>query len=145
MKRVLIFICFVGLFLTSGKLFCVAGEEFFQATFMSAKDAEKKWGVAKFDASKFKAASASQRAPMAVDAVKRRLYIGQDRKKVREDLGDPTGYFFSDTIYAYQIEEYSDDKKEAWQLVFIPDAELKKVADVKIHKKCCYQTPDWAK
>lgn len=106
---------------------------------------EKKWGIAKFDATRFKAASTAQRAPVAVDVVKRHLYVGQDRKKVRQELGEPTGYFFSDTIYAYQIEEYSETKKEAWQLVFIPDKDLKRVADVKIHKKCCYETPEWAK
>lgn len=145
MKRVLIAISFLGLCLVFGKLVCLAGEEYFQAKFMSLSDAEKKWGIVKLEVAKFKAASTAQRAPMAVDIVKRRLYVGQDRKKVREELGDPTGYFFSDTIYAYQIEEYSETKKEAWQLVFIPDTDLKRVADVKIHKKCCYETPEWAK
>jgi hypothetical protein len=32
-----------------------------------------------------------------------------------------------------------------WQLVFIPDKNLRKVMDVKIHKKCCYETPEWVK
>lgn len=145
MKKVLMAVSFVGLSLVFGKLLCLAGEEYFQAKFMSVSDAEKKWGIAKFDATRFKAASTAQLAPMAVDIVKRHLYVGQDRKKVRQELGDPTGYFFSDTIYAYQIEEYSETKKESWQLVFIPDKDLKRVADVKIHKKCCYETAEWAK
>ena len=145
MRKVLIVVSFVGFNLVFGKLLCLAGEEYFQAKFISLSDAQKKWGIAKFDAARFKTASTTQRAPMAVDAVKRRLYVGQDRKKVRGELGEPTGYFFSDTIYAYQIEEYSESKKEAWQLIFIPDKDLKKVVDVKIHKKCCYETPEWAK
>ncbi len=145
MKKFLFVAIFVGLSLGFGKLLCLAGEEYFQAKFISLSDAEKKWGNTKFDLIRFKTASAAQRAPMAVDIVKRRLYVGLDRKKVRDELGEPTGYFFSDTIYAYQIEEYSESKKEAWQLVFIPDEDLRKVADVKIHKKCCYETPEWAK
>lgn len=145
MKKVLFVAIFIGLSLVFGKLLCLAGEEYFQAKFMPASEAEKKWGITKFDVNRFKTGSAAQQAPMAVDIVKRRLYVGQDRRKVRDELGEPTGYFFSDTIYAYQIEEYSETKKEAWQLVFIPDKDLKNVADVKIHKKCCYETPEWAK
>ena len=80
---------------------------------------------------------------MAVDIVKRQLYVGEPRAKVRKDLGDPNGYFFSDTIYAYQIERYTEEKRESWQIVFIPDKELKNVQSVKIHKSCCYKEPSW--
>lgn len=73
MKKFLLVVVFVGLSLVFGKLLCLAGEEYFQANFMSANDAEKKWGIAKFDAARFKAASSAQRAPMAVDIVKQRL------------------------------------------------------------------------
>ena len=145
MKKAILLVGLVSACVFFGKVLSWAEEEFFQAKFMSLKDAEAKWGGVKFDPAKFKAGSSQQRAPMAIDIVKRRLYIGQSRKKVRDELGDPTGYFFSDTIFAYQIEEYSEAKKEAWQLVFIPDEKLEKVADVKIHKKCCYETLAWAK
>jgi len=64
---------------------------------------------------------------------------------VREALGVPDGYFFSDTILAYQIQKYSSNKKESWQLIFVPDETGLKVKEVKIHKKCCYKEPEWIK
>jgi hypothetical protein len=49
--------------------------------------------------------------------------------------------FFSDTIYAYKIMPFPGENKEKWHLVFIPDENLEKVKEVKIHKKCCYKSP----
>ncbi|MCO5113476.1 MAG: hypothetical protein M9899_04810 [Bdellovibrionaceae bacterium] len=78
---------------------------------------------------------------MAVDIIKRQLYVGEDMLQVRKELGTPDSYFFSDTIYAYKIMAFPGKNKENWHLVFIPDEKLEKVKEVKIHKKCCYKTP----
>jgi len=114
---------------------------YFQSEFMSVAKAEKKWNTITLNASQFKAGDLSKRAPMAVDIIKRNLYVGKDMKRVREELGDPDSYFFSDTIYAYKIMPFPGEKKEIWHLVFIPDDNLENVKEVKIHKKCCYQPP----
>jgi hypothetical protein len=112
---------------------------YFAADFINASDAEKKWGILTLNTEQFKAGDLSKRAPMAVDIVKRSLYVGKSRKDVRRELGDPDSYFFSDTIYAYKIMPFPGENKEIWHLVFIPDDNLKKVKEVKIHKKCCYK------
>jgi hypothetical protein len=62
-------------------------------------------------------------------------------KLVRQELGEPDSYFFSDTIYAYKIMTFPGENKENWHLVFIRDEKLENVKEVKIHKKCCYKLP----
>ncbi len=119
--------------------FAVCASSYFSANFMNTSDAEKKWGVLTLNAEQFKAGDMSKRASMAVDIVKRSLYVGKGRKDVRRELGDPDSYFFSDTIYAYKIMPFPGENKESWHLVFIPDDKLEKVKEVKIHKKCCYK------
>lgn len=119
--------------------FCWA--QYYAAKFMDITTAEKKWGVKKLDQNLFRTDDPSKRASMAVDIVKRKLYVGKSRKSVRQELGDPDSYFFSDTIYAYKIMPFPGANKENWHLVFIPDENLEKVKEVKIHKKCCYKSP----
>ncbi|PWU22248.1 MAG: hypothetical protein C5B49_01165 [Bdellovibrio sp.] len=87
-------------------------ESYFAAEFMPMSVAEKKWGTLALDARQFKAGDLSKRAPMAVDIVKRSLYVGKSRKLVRQELGDPDSYFFSDTIYSYQIMPFPGEGKE---------------------------------
>jgi hypothetical protein len=116
-------------------------DSYLQSEFMSVPVAEKKWGVLALNTAQFKSGDLSKRAPMAVDIAKRSLYVGKSRKIVREELGDPDSYFFSDTIYAYKIMPFPGENKEIWHLVFIPDDKLEKVKEVRIHKKCCYKSP----
>ena len=120
--------------------FVAYGSSYFASDFMNNSDAEKKWGTLALNAQQFKTGDLSKRAPMAVDIVKRSLYVGKSRKDVRGELGDPDSYFFSDTIYAYKIMPFPGENKEIWHLVFIPDDKLEKVKEVKIHKKCCYKS-----
>lgn len=117
------------------------GLPYFQSEFMTVPEAEKKWGQQKFDPAQFKSGDLSKRAPMAVYIVKKSLFVGKSRKTVRDQLGDPDSYFFSDTIYAYKIMPFPGANQEAWHLIFIPDEKLEKVKEVKIHKKCCYPSP----
>jgi hypothetical protein len=110
----------------------------FQAEFMTLPQGEKKWGRTITNPTIFRSGNLSSRAAMAVDMVKSKRFVGKSRSLVRDELGDPDSYFFSDTIYAYQIMPYPGDGNEIWHLVFIPDASLKTIKEVKIHKKCCY-------
>jgi len=93
-----------------------------------------------FVAKKFKNSQEKTKQSMAVDVVKRRLFVGTEMLSVRKNIGTPDSYFFSDTIYAYKITEPAENK-ESWQLIFIPDEKLEKVKEVKIRKKCCYKLP----
>lgn len=122
-------------------LFCAytLAESYYKADYLKISDAEKKWGLSKLDAKVFKSGDLTKRAPMAVDIVKMQKYVGKSRKIVRNELGDPDSYFFSDTIYAYKIMPYPGEGKEIWHLVFVPDEKLEKIKEVKIHRKCCYK------
>lgn len=117
------------------------GDTFFQSEFMKPSQAEKKWGIKPLDKNVFRVGDHSKREPMAVDIIKKNLYVGKPMKLVREELGDPDSYFFSDTIFAYKIMPFPGENKENWHLVFIPDENLEKVKEVKIHKKCCSKLP----
>jgi len=115
-------------------------DTYWGSDFLTADEAQKKWGVTSFVAEKFKNSKEKTKQSMAVDAVKRNLYVGVDMLSVRKNIGTPDSYFFSDTIYAYKITEPAENK-ESWQLIFIPDEKLEKVKEVKIRKKCCYKLP----
>lgn len=119
----------------------VLADAFFQSEFMKPADAEKRWGLKPFDKGVFRTGDHTQRESMAVDIVKKNLYIGKPMKLVRQELGDPDSYFFSDTIYAYKIMPFPGENREIWHLIFIPDENLENVKEVKIHKKCCYKLP----
>ena len=116
-------------------------DTFFQSDFMKPDQAEKKWGIKPLEKDLFRKGDHAKREPMAVDIVKKNLYVGKPMKLVRQELGDPDSYFFSDTIYAYKIMPFPGENKENWHLIFIPDGNLEKVKEVKIHKKCCYKLP----
>lgn len=130
------FLSFISIFVIGHSSYATS---FIGAEYMSPEDAERKWGTLTLNQEQFKAGDLAKRAPMAVDIVKRSLFVGKNRKQVRGDLGDPDSYFFSDTIYAYKIMPFPGEKKEIWHLIFIPDDKLEKIKEVKIHKKCCYK------
>jgi hypothetical protein len=105
-------------------------------TYLSLKQAEKKWGIVSFDPKTFKTQSEIKKGAMAVDLVKSKKYIKSYLKDVAKEMGDPDSYFFSDTIMAYEITP-PEENKEQWHIIFIPDQNLERVKDVKIRKKCC--------
>lgn len=116
------------------------GDTFWGSDFLTVNEAQKKWGISTFAGEKFKNAPEKERGSMATDAIKRNVYVGTDMLAVRKIMGTPNSYFFSDTIYAYKITEPAANK-ESWQLIFVPDDKLEKVKEVKIRKKCCYESP----
>lgn len=107
--------------------------------FLSLVEAKRKWGSAKFDASKFKSSEKDplKRAPLAVDLLENKQFVGKKMLDIRNELGTPDGYYFSDTILAYKIQALKDKGHESWQLIFIPDDNIEKVKEIRIHKECC--------
>ena len=105
-------------------------------TYLSLKQAEKKWGIVSFDPKTFKTQSENKKGAMAADLLKSKKYIKSYLRDVAKEMGDPDSYFFSDTIMAYEITP-PEENKEQWHIIFIPDQNLERVKDVKIRKKCC--------
>lgn len=104
--------------------------------FMSVATAKQRWKEKTFDASKFKSGSAKERAAMATNLISSKKLLGKTPEEIRILLGSFSGFFWSDYIPAYLIEEGWTQKKDTWQLVFLlSDQGL--VNDVKIHKNCC--------
>ena len=104
---------------------------------MSSEKAEKKWGKEEFVPGKFRKGSEADRAKMVVSLLESKEFIGIGLQEVKLTLGEPDGYFQNDQIPAYFLTRPEKDKKEIWQVVFIPDSDWKKVKEVKIHKNCC--------
>ncbi len=115
-------------------------DSFFGAEFLTHEQAKKKWSELEFYPSKFKLGTEKEKGAMAVYALKVSSFVGKDMLQVRKEMGTPDSYFFSDTIFAYQITQ-PEKNKESWHLIFIPDEKLEKVKEIKIHKKCCYISP----
>jgi len=131
MKKIAIVFTLFFVFLT------VFAEGYLQGTFLDIKGAKKRWGVLEFNSAKFIQSDEKTKGAMAVNVIEKKLYLNKPMSDVRKQIGDPDSYFFSDTIYAYEITP-PKAKSEQWHLVFIPDEKLEKVKEVKIHKKCCY-------
>ena len=109
--------------------------------FMDIKAAQKKWGNTAFVASKFKSGDEKMKASMVVDLIKSKAYLEKSLKKVREDLGEPTGFYENDGIAAYiltpEVSPKSEQKADVWQVIFLPSKDWKTVKKIKIHKNCC--------
>ena len=103
---------------------------------MDLKAAEKKWGNEEFSAQKFKTASLDERAKMAVGLIKSKTFLGKSPEAVKAELGPYTGYFFSDRIPAYLLNEGWKKNENTWSLVFLSTV-TGKIKDVRIHKNCC--------
>lgn len=119
----------------------VAFSSYQSREFMDIKTAQKKWGKKAFVASKFKSGDENLRASMVVDLIKSKAYVGRSLKKVREDLGEPNGYYENDGIAAYiltpETSTKSKQKENVWQVIFLPSKDWKTIREVKIHKNCC--------
>lgn len=114
-------------------------QEMNRALFMTPAKAKQRWGSQKFSPEMFKSGDPKIRSAMAADAAKKNALKGKTISEARELLGKPDGYFFSDRILSYQIQPYSKESGESWQVVFIPQENSDLIESVKIHKKCCYK------
>jgi len=105
---------------------------------MSVSKAEKKWGKREFGAEQFKSASEANRASMAASLIRnKKQFIGKDRSEIRKLLGDYSGHYVSGMFPTYLIQDAIKIGDEAWQIVFLLDAD-EKVKDIVVHKNCCY-------
>jgi hypothetical protein len=103
---------------------------------MDVSLAEKKWGAVPFSPEKFRTGSMKVRASMASSLIQTKVFIGKTPAQVRNALGAYTGYFFSDQVPAYQLDDGWRRNSNTWNLVFIP-ALNGKIKEVRIHKNCC--------
>lgn len=103
---------------------------------LSSAQAEKRWGGISFRPDVFKSGSVQTRASMAADIVKRKSFLGVSVEEVEKALGKHDAYFKNDFIPAYALNEGWKTGEDTWQLVFLPDRELK-IVDVFINKNCC--------
>lgn len=100
---------------------------------MSLGEAKKRWGNEAFNAKKFREGDAIARSKMVVSLIETKKFLGKTVRQVREELGRPDGYFWSDRIPAYFIEEGWKKKTDSWQLVLLP-GEDGYIHEVRIHK-----------
>ncbi len=132
MKFFSVSLIFIGLIL-GGFVF---GQHFWRGETMSIKKIEKKWGASTFDATKFKNGDLKIKSAMAASLIKLKKYIGKSVEEVRNQLGDPDGYYFSDVYPAYIIEEGQTRDQDTWQIVFLLN-QKRLVTGVIVHKNCC--------
>ncbi|GEM_PF-3327403 len=104
--------------------------------FMAVAAAKQRWKEKTFDAGKFKSGTVQERAAMATNLISSKKLLGKTPEEIRVLLGSFSGFFWSDYIPAYLVEEGWTQKRDTWQLVFLlSDHGL--VNDVRIHKNCC--------
>ena len=62
-------------------------------TYLSLKQAEKKWGILSFDPKTFKTQSEIKKGAMAADLLKSKKYIKYYLRDVAKEIGDPDSFF----------------------------------------------------
>lgn len=103
---------------------------------MSLSSAKQRWKEKPLNATRFKSGSTAVRAEMAVGIISGKNFLGRSSEEVRTTLGNFSGFFWSDYVPAYIIEEGWGKGRDTWQLVFLLDDDGR-VNDVRIHKNCC--------
>jgi len=73
---------------------------------------------------------------MAYSLTQKNPYIGKPITAVRDSLGGPDGYYFSDIYPAYIINEPKNKGDDVWQIVFLID-KTRNISEVIVHKNCC--------
>lgn len=140
-KKALLAAALTAVFLSAGYAAVNLAKSYIRPVeFMSLKKVCRRWGRQPLDEAKFKASGEdrSLRAKMACSLLKsQRKYIGMDSYKIREALGPPSGYFFSEAFPTYLINKAAKKGDDVWQLLFLIDNE-QKVSKIVVHKNCCY-------
>lgn len=104
--------------------------------FMANHLVKKKWGATRLNLEQFKKGNSKVRGTMVFSLLSDKTLIGKSADEIRTLLGPFTGFFWSDSIPAYMIDEGWQHKKDSWQLVFLLD-EQGRVNDIRVHKNCC--------
>ena len=82
---------------------------------------KKRFGSKKLNTKNFKNGSEQDRAKMAYDLINSKKYIGMHRSDIQKELGEPTGYFRSETFLTYLVYVRREGPLEALQILFVPD------------------------
>ncbi len=128
--RKLLVIGSVFLFISATLLYA---QLFQKGIFMSVKEAEKKWESRSFNAEAFKKGNMSVRASMAASIIKEKSLLGKTNVEIWKLLGRHDGYYFSDLIPTYIIEDNSMRGGDVWQIVFFLNRD-DRVKTITIHK-----------
>lgn len=88
---------------------------------LTMEQVESRWGRKAFDAETFKFGMAKKRAGMVVSLFQSKRFLGQSFATVYRALGPSTGFYGSDHVPAYSIEEGWTMGRPTWQLVFLGD------------------------
>ena len=114
----------------------VLANHFWRGELMTTSEVKSRWGATEFDSNKFKVGKPETRAKMAFGLIQSKKYIGKTRAQVIGDLGPADGYYFSELIPAYIIQNEKKKGDEVWQIIFLLDKE-RHVTEVAVHKNCC--------
>lgn len=133
MKKYLIAFAVVGTLVFSA---VIMAQSFWGGKTMSANQVRKKWGSDPVDMKKFKDGDISIKAKMAYSIMMDGSLIGKSGSYIRENLGDPDGFYFIDSYPAYIIQAGKDRTEETWQIVFKMNSKYE-VRDIIMHKNCC--------
>lgn len=114
-----------------------ATPHFWRGSLMSLSQAEKRWGKEKFEINSFRTGDVKIRSKMVYSLVSdEKKFFGKTVYEIRELLGTPDGFYFSDIFPAYMVERGTTREDESWQIVFLLDRQ-QKVSKIIIHKNCC--------
>ena len=116
--------------------FVVLAKDLARGTVLKAKIVKEKWGSDKLDITKFKMSDETIRAKMAYAILSDKSLIGKDVTYIRENFGQPDGYYMTDAFPAYFIQSGKNHNEESWQIVFTLDTKYK-VNKIFVHKNCC--------
>lgn len=104
-----------------------------KGTFLSELQVKKRWGEKKWTVEQFKNGDTAVRASMAASMLRNKELIGKSNAEIFQLLGKRDGYYFSDIIPAYVIEDKSSEGGEVWQIVLFLDDNYK-VVNIRVHK-----------
>lgn len=143
MKKVLLIAVLTAVLLSAGYVAAKLTKNYIRPVeFMGLKKACLRWGEQPLDEAKFKTSGEdrSLRAKMTCSLLKnQKKYIGMDNYKIREILGPPSGYFFSEAYPTYLINKAGErGGDDVWQLLFLIDKD-QKISKIVVHKNCCYR------
>ncbi len=117
----IIFSLLTSLCILESIVFSAESEADWKGKTLSVIECEKRWGVELFDAKKFRIGDATIRSHMVGSLLRGERYLHAPAPLVEKELGRPDGFFGSERIPAYIVEDGRSFKKPSWQLVFYLD------------------------
>lgn len=132
-----IFIRITGFVFLSALTTAALAFAYVESKTMSLEDVKAKWGIeVATDYSKFKDSPYPLKAKMAYSIMNDKKLIGKSHKEIRDIFGPNDGYYFSDSVPTYIVQDGNGKDIDTWQLVFKMSREGK-LRKVIMHKNCC--------